>query len=113
MIHNPRCVLRFSCQVSPINIMTYVRPYLRTYGRRTQTYVRILFPLTEPMHLRGSIRRLVMKKNGFQCNPGNDGGVDEQLEVCSQVRKYVRTYVSPSRNPHRLVMTVGAYVYVS
>ena len=36
-------------------------------------------PLSEPRHLRGSIRRLVLKKkHGFQCNPGIDGGVEQK-----------------------------------
>ena len=31
-------------------------------------------PLNGSRHLRGSIKRPVIKKHGFQCNPGIDGG---------------------------------------
>ena len=34
-------------------------------------------PTSESRHLCGSIRRHVMKKHEFQCNPGIDGGVDQ------------------------------------
>ena len=34
-------------------------------------------PVSESRHLRGSIRRPVLKKHGFQCSPGIDGGVEQ------------------------------------
>ena len=34
--------------------------------------------LKESRHLRGSIGRPARKKHGFQCNPGIDGGVEQQ-----------------------------------
>ena len=34
-------------------------------------------PLKESRRLRGSIRRPVIKVQGFQCNPGVDGGVEQ------------------------------------
>ena len=34
--------------------------------------------LKESRRLRGSIRRPVIKNYGFQCNPGIDGGVEQQ-----------------------------------
>ena len=38
----------------------------------------LLGPFSESRHLRGSIKRDVLKKHGFQCSPGNDGGVEQQ-----------------------------------
>ena len=35
-------------------------------------------PLSESRQFRGSIRRPVLKKHGFQCKPGIDGGVEQK-----------------------------------
>ena len=38
----------------------------------------VVGPLSESRQFRGSIRRPVPKNQGFQCNPGIDGGVEQQ-----------------------------------
>ena len=50
--------------------------------------------LSESRHLRGSIRCPVLKKNGFQCNPGIDGGVEQtNIEFQFFVVFYTVNYV--------------------